>query len=460
MADSLPRGATAAADWAASSVTPQPGLCDHFVGLAYGLPHSGYESAKVHWEQTPRNLKRPGDNKPPVGALVYWDTGKPYGHVAIVSGYDRNGEPLVTTTHTNGGRPTVMALSQTGMSYLGWSVPYFGGKTADVDESTAGVFRSAAGQSKGQQVNPNDQSGVAVEAVTPDKLNKRELAAEYGYAWKMIKAVPELRKLFMEAFNNPDGQWTEKKFGLAIKDTKWYGKNAEWAREALIAQSVGGADWKADIEEAKQKIQDESVRLGIDLSDEEMDDYAERYIFEGWGRAERTKFMTEALGEKVGAEGAELAGTSANIADTLKQIAVQNGLKYDDTFYADQARQVALGMQTADDAKRRVREEAASAWPTYAEQIRAGADARTLASSYINTYAKVMEKDPNSIMLDDPVLREAMTGVDDKGNFKPMGLWEFEQNLRKKPEWMNTKQGQDTTVGVGTGILRRMGFLS
>jgi hypothetical protein len=70
-----------------------------------------------------------------------------------------------------------------------------------------------------------------------------------------------------------------------------------------------------------------------------------------------------------------------------------------------------------------------------------------------------MELDPYSVSLDDPALRGAMTGVDDKGNFRPMGLWEFEQSLRKDPKWKDTKQAQDDTVQIGMGILQRMGFV-
>lgn len=460
MADSLPRNALAAADWAASNTGSYPGLCDHFVGLAFGLPHSGFESAAVHWQQTPSKLKHPGDSKPPVGALVFWDTGKQYGHVAIVSGYDKQGNPLITTTHANGGQPTVMTLGQAGMNYLGWATPYFGGKTAEVDMATAGQFRAAAGKTTGTSVASGDDSGVAVAPVTPDKLSKRELAEEYGYAWRVIKAQPELRKLFMEAFNNEDGQWTEKKFGMAVRNSDWYKNNAEYARNAFIAEKTGGADWKAQVEEATQYVEKTAVEMGVQLSDVEKADFARRYIYEGWGTtAARGELMKEALGSKVGAEGTELMGAAGNIADTLKGIAENNGLKYDDAFYADAARRVAIGLVTAEDVQRQVREDAASKWPTYAEQIRAGADARTLASAYINTYAKVMEKDPYSISLDDPNLRAAMTGVDEKGNFKPLGLWEFEQSLRSKPEWMDTKQAQDSVSSIGVGILQRMGFM-
>jgi len=52
-----------------------------------------------------------------------------------------------------------------------------------------------------------------------------------------------------------------------------------------------------------------------------------------------------------------------------------------------------------------------------------------------------------------------MTGVDDKGNPKQMGLWEFETQLKSDPAWMKTKQATDTVSSIGTDILRKFGFL-
>jgi hypothetical protein len=199
--------------------------------------------------------------------------------------------------------------------------------------------------------------------------------------------------------------------------------------------------------------------MGVTLTDQEKADYARRYIYEGWGLAARQPLMVKELGARVGADGAPLKGTAANVGDALRQVATANGLKYDDAFYTDAARRVAIGVTTPEDLERTMREEAASKWPTYSEQILAGSNARDLAGAYINTYAKTMELDPYSVSLDDPALRGAMTGVDDKGNFRPMGLWEFEQSLRKDPKWKDTKQAQDDTVQIGMGILQRMGFV-
>jgi len=132
---SLPRDTSSAMSWAAASqsMTGQfDGLCDRYVANVYGLAHSGYETARAHWQAIPDEYKYPGDKNPPVGALVFWNVGNS-GHVAVVV----SSGPTVSTTHV-GGTPTQMSLEECTRqlggwgTYYGWSKPYFGGDSADV----------------------------------------------------------------------------------------------------------------------------------------------------------------------------------------------------------------------------------------------------------------------------------------------------------------------------------------
>jgi hypothetical protein len=349
-------------------------------------------------------------------------------------------------------RAKFTAMMNSQMSNFDATARKAGIKYVPGESSTQAPTAEGGGTSGGMNV---DANGNPVN----DKLNKRELSQEYGYAWRVIKDNPDLLNLFMQAFNDKTGQWTTKKFGLAIKETNWYKKNAEFARDAYVAEKTGGADWQADLQEAAQYVKAEAASLGLKLTPEQEAQYARKYIYQGWGDPARKSLMREELGGLIGTPGFEAAdGTTETIAN-LKKIALQNGLVYDESYYVDATKQEAMGLKTAADLEMAMRQDAASKWPTYAEQIMAGANARSLASAYINTYATVMEKDPNGISLDDPTLRAAMTGVDEKGQFKQLGLWEFEQQLRSKDSWMDTKNGQDATASVGVGVLRRMGFL-
>lgn len=105
--------------------------CDHLAGDIWGYADaSGYATAKVHWFQAlKQNVARPGNRTPPIGALLFWDSGH-YGHVATYVG---NG--LVVSNLTNGPKGSNVYLlpaeyfeENWGSPYLGWADPIFFGQ--------------------------------------------------------------------------------------------------------------------------------------------------------------------------------------------------------------------------------------------------------------------------------------------------------------------------------------------
>jgi hypothetical protein len=70
-----------------------------------------------------------------------------------------------------------------------------------------------------------------------------------------------------------------------------------------------------------------------------------------------------------------------------------------------------------------------------------------------------LEIDPQSIDLNDQYIRGALTGTDDKGNFKPQSLWEFQQSLRKDPRWMNTTKAQNQVASTASRVMEMFGLV-
>ncbi|MGD9527977.1 hypothetical protein [Pseudonocardia sp.] len=117
--------------------------CDRLACRAYGYANSGYESASVHWTRMlATGHARPGDRCPPLGAFVYWATGSPAGHVALVVQADPGCDParikVVTndaldhaTGFTGGVYLVTLAQIETGFmsrsGYRGWSDPVCAG---------------------------------------------------------------------------------------------------------------------------------------------------------------------------------------------------------------------------------------------------------------------------------------------------------------------------------------------
>jgi hypothetical protein len=66
--------------------------------------------------------------------------------------------------------------------------------------------------------------------------------------------------------------------------------------------------------------------------------------------------------------------------------------------------------------------------------------------------------DVNSISLDDPYIRQALTGVNDKGEPAATSLWEFQKKLRSDPRWMNTAKAQNEITGVTGKVMQMFGL--
>ena len=154
-----------------------------------------------------------------------------------------------------------------------------------------------------------------------------------------------------------------------------------------------------------------------------------------------------------------LSGNAGDLQQRLMDIAEANGLTISRDYAAQAAKSVAMGLSTDEDWMRQTREQAASLWgPAWQDKIMSGVDAKQLASGYINLMAQEFEMNPESINLNDPYLRKAMTQVDEQGNPRTMSLFDFQQQLRNDPRWMQTKNAEDKVANIGNDILKMFGF--
>ena len=100
---------------------------------------SGFSTAKAHWnEMVLSGRAHPGDTCPPLGSFVFWNTGRPAGHVSIVVQADPGCDPAQIMLTSNGvfdaaagnrGGVYLISMAQinagylSGRGYLGWSDP-------------------------------------------------------------------------------------------------------------------------------------------------------------------------------------------------------------------------------------------------------------------------------------------------------------------------------------------------
>lgn len=154
--------------------------------------------------------------------------------------------------------------------------------------------------------------------------------------------------------------------------------------------------------------------------------------------------------------GAVLGDTSA-----LKSYANSFGVgQYlDNKYWAQKSQDLFLGNTTTEDIQDEVRNIAASAFPGYAEQLKAGISIDSLASAYKGAIASVLEVDPDSITYQDPRLRAALQYVDKDGKPSIKPLWQFERELRMTPEWEKTNNARTTIDNLSYKVMSDWGLI-
>lgn len=297
-----------------------------------------------------------------------------------------------------------------------------------------------------------------------DVLDYSHLSSEYQFLVPLIWDNPDLRSVWINAANNG---WSESRIGLAFQNTNWWKQNNKYARKAWaeyqLSQKGQSADWALRNDQARALLEEKATQMGARLSEEDKADLVHRIIYEGLDQPERQLYLERALSDKIKATGGGegpggYRGSAGNFIQNLRERARQNGLQYSDGWYQAAAQSVARSDTTEDDWYRDIQEKAASMFPVFGDQIRGGATAYDLASPYINLMAQTLELAPDAITLDDPYIRQALGGYDDKGKPQAMNLWDFQRRLRNDPRWMNTNFAQNQITGVADAMMQMFGL--
>lgn len=109
------------------------GRCLAAVGRSYGqastTPVNGHYYATGQWDAMPARYKHQDGSTPPPGALVFWDTSNVAGHIALSAG---GGKVWTTDAPGSGSIGLVDIAKIDGWgTRLGWSAPFFIGRTRD-----------------------------------------------------------------------------------------------------------------------------------------------------------------------------------------------------------------------------------------------------------------------------------------------------------------------------------------
>lgn len=286
------------------------------------------------------------------------------------------------------------------------------------------------------------------------KMTPEEQAANYGWSFAFLNSIPEVKKLFKEAI---DGTWTAQKFQAELRDTSWWKKTSDSARQAQVMQKTDPATWQAQVSATTIQIQQLAAQVGAAVPQSKLKDIVNTVLKTGIDE----DGIRNILGKYVEfTKDGTLKGEAGMHEFTMKQYADQMGVKLDDQAIKNQAQLVVRKLATTQDFEDQIRTQAKSAFPGYEQQIDAGITVKDLASPYEQMMAKELELPSVQDGLDDPVIRKAMNGLNKDGKPAGMSLTDFQSSLRNDPRWRSTSAARDATMDIGSSVLRDFGLIT
>ena len=408
--------------WGGNSLTSGVD-CSGLVQQVY--KHFGLSVARTTYDQIGQG-KAVGMSDLQPGDMVFFDTDK------SISGPDHVGLYLGNGKFIEAPRP-------------GKSVQISDMKSGYYQDTFMGARRVSGIVGGGPNDDQNDTTGVSA------RLSPEELASDYGFAYSFLNSIPEVGKLFEEYVAN---DWSKEQFQAKLRDTKWWQENSDSMRKTQAMKSTDPATYEANLQATQILVEQEAAKIGASIPPKKLKSIAEKALATNMDEGA----LANVLGGYVKFVGGTLKGEAGQYENSIKSYAASQGVTLDDQAIKNQAALIGRKLATESDFKNQIMQQAASSYPGYKDQLAAGQTMMDIANPYIQIMAQQLEINPASIKLTDPLIRQALNGVNKDG--KPTGLdqSDFVASLRNDPRWAQTQNAQDKVMSVGQSVLKSMGL--
>jgi hypothetical protein len=373
-----------------------------------------------------------------------------YSGTTFIPGPKPTGTPATPPTPTAGTPATGGTPSQTGTPPKGTGKP----KTGTPPE-------------KGKTPTP------AKKVLTIDEIIDA-VANEYGSIDTIFKTDPGLQALLRKAIGkdgvpNTDDDLTADQFVNELENTDWFKTNANAVRQRgfykrqfddLVASGSDPeelyrtTEYGRGLKNTQQVIADEIVKVGGNLSPEDIE-LLSRDIYD-LGYESQKAIVSQRVRAKISYKpGGIVSGEAGEDLAALRKTAKANGLDLEKNFgdsIQGWLQKLSQG-ESVETFKQIIRGSAKIGLP---EKVSAlldnGVDLDTVYSPYKRLMASVLEINPETISLDDSVLRSAI------GPDKEMSLYDYQKMLRKDNRWQYTDQAKQEVSQTALKVLRDFGF--
>ena len=294
--------------------------------------------------------------------------------------------------------------------------------------------------------------GAAAPAAAPDQNAQ---AANFGWSLAVLNSNPELKSLFEQATAaGPNGGWTTEHFVAKVRDTQWFKSTADTARQTLILQKADPATYAARLNQTMAQVRAMVGSTGAQMTADQFNTIGGDALKFGWNTDQLRQNMAAFV---TAGTGGQYAGGAGAHQFAYSQLASEYGENIDPVYMGHLIRNTVMGTVTNDTVRNDMIARASSRYPALASRLAGGETVRQIADPYIQSYARTLELNPNTVNLSDSLVQGALSGADAKGQPATKSVWQFEQDLRNDPRYMKTQQAQDSSMQMARRVLTDWG---
>lgn len=295
--------------------------------------------------------------------------------------------------------------------------------------------------------------GDSANTAKQDELRPaEEVASGLGYSVAFFNSDPQLKALLKEAVST---NMAADLFQAKLRNTAWYRKHSEAYRK-WFAMSKSDPKTLAQLTaQTRSQMAAMAWQMGALVPGAQMAKLAEQALQFGWNEQQMRDAMMAYI--KLNGSGSYQGQAETN-AQRYKEIADSYGVSMSTAQLGSFVKNSIRGTVNDSYVQQWAASQAASRYPALAAQLKAGHTLAELVDPYIQSYAKVLELNPETIKLDDRTLQQALTSKDAKGNPAVKTIWQFEQDLRHDPRWNKTQGAQDDVMSTARKVLQDFGF--
>lgn len=278
-------------------------------------------------------------------------------------------------------------------------------------------------------------------------------ATKYGYSVAFLQAYPEIMDLVKKAIK---ASWSPEVFQARFANTNFWKSHGDAARKAAVMQVDDPTEYSALWNRTQHHVMDLLGQQGGNANDwSVINAISGKIIMEGWNDE---RAMQEIGQHVVFGTNGQAGGKAGEAQAELNQYAYQMGVKNSDHWIQSAVMDIVSGKKTPLDYKNQIMQQAIAAFPSYADQFKAGSTLQDLAQPYLQSMSSVLEIAPGQVNLFDNTIRNALNykGADGKVGAKP--LWQFQNDLRADPRWKQTQNAQDSIMGTAHKVLQDFGL--